>query len=208
MNKKIYYPIIYILSYFFIMIFLNYIFSGINKGISNLLTYILLTTIYILYDYKYLKKCTRNLDKVNYKKNVLVFIIIFTISELVTIFIPKLFNITSPNQESVINLFNDYPLSTFISAALLAPICEEAIFRKNFKNTFTNKWLFSWITGLVFSLFHILSISSLSELIYFPVYLSFGIYLGYIYYESDNILVSLKYHIINNVLSFIFIIFL
>jgi membrane protease YdiL (CAAX protease family) len=51
------------------------------------------------------------------------------------------------NEETVRNFLNEVPLYTVFSAAIYAPIVEEIICRKVFKDIINNKWLFVIISG-------------------------------------------------------------
>ncbi len=90
----------------------------------------------------------------------------------------------------------------FLNLGLVVPVCEETIFRLNFKNLFKNKVLFAICTGLLFGSMHLIgsiSANNLIELVYIIPYFIMGFVLSYIYYDSDNILNSILVHMLNNI---------
>lgn len=83
-----------------------------------------------------------------------------------------------------------------IVVAVLPAICEEFLFRGCFQS-FLQKWtgkvhLSVWIVAIVFSLFHL-------DLLGFFPRLILGAVLGYTFYYSRSLLVSIGVHFINNV---------
>lgn len=103
------------------------------------------------------------------------------------------------NEESVREIIKTIPEISFFSLCLFAPIAEELIFRKAFKDCFKNKYLFILLSGIVFGLLHVIgSFNSLYNLLYIVPYSSLGIAFAYIYYKTNNICSSIFVHCLHN----------
>lgn len=112
---------------------------------------------------------------------------------------------SSENQNIINSITNSAPFIMLISTSLLAPFVEEGIFRLGFKRVFKEKYTFIIISGLVFGLMHIFptDLPFYVALIQSIVYVAMGIYLAYIYDQSDNIWISIIIHALNNFISII-----
>lgn len=194
---------IYIIVFLILQVILKGFYARIVPNISSILSSITIICIYIAFKFNDVINDIKNINKTHFKKNLIIFIIMFSITETCSIIFPKIFNIMITNQNNIIDSMNNYPVIAFIESCLLAPIYEEVLFRKNFKKSFNNKWLFIIVTSILFGGIHCLTIKNALELIYAPLYILLGGTLGYIYYNDDNILSSIKYHMINNVIAFI-----
>lgn len=106
------------------------------------------------------------------------------------------------NRESV----SQNLLLSIIDMCILAPFYEETLSRLNFKNLFSNKWVFSIITGLAFGSLHLLVAESLVECLYLIPYSIMGFSLGYMFYDTDNIFTSMSFHFLNNLVSILLLI--
>jgi len=103
------------------------------------------------------------------------------------------------NEESVREMINAVPYLTIILTAIFAPIIEELVFRKAFRDMFQGKWLFILTSGIVFGSLHVLgNITSLYDLLYLIPYSSLGIAFAYMYYKTNNIYTSMSMHFIHN----------
>ena len=87
---------------------------------------------------------------------------------------------------------------TFIISFVIVPIspaiCEEAVFRGVVMHSFDNgknKWISIVVTGLIFGAFH-------GNIWRFVPTALLGIMLGYIVYETDNMIYGALFHAINN----------
>ena len=63
----------------------------------------------------------------------------------------------SVNQDTNIELFKNSPIMQAIIAIILAPIIEEIVFRRSFKDFTNNKILFAIVTGLIFGGIHVIT---------------------------------------------------
>lgn len=104
------------------------------------------------------------------------------------------------NEEIIREQFQISPIYIFISAVLFAPVLEELIFRQSFRNLFQNKWLFIIISGLVFGGMHVFTGDDLStiDLLYLIPYSAPGMAFAYMLYKTDNIFVSMGFHMLHN----------
>lgn len=108
------------------------------------------------------------------------------------------------NEESVRGLILDTPVIAFFFISICAPFMEEVIFRKTFKDSIKNKWLYVIVSGLVFGALHIIgNINSLYDLLYLIPYSSLGFAFALTYYKTNNIFSSISMHFLHNTLIFI-----
>ena len=83
---------------------------------------------------------------------------------------------------------------SFVIVSISPAICEEAVFRGVVMHSFDNgknKWIAIVVTGLIFGAFH-------GNIWRFVPTALLGIMLGYIVYETDNMLYGALFHAINN----------
>ena len=103
------------------------------------------------------------------------------------------------NEENVRGLLRNSPIITLLITSITAPIIEELVFRKTFRDAFSNKWVFVLSSGIIFGSLHVLLVlHSLGELLYLIPYCSLGIAFSYMYYKSDNIYTSIFVHMLHN----------
>lgn len=114
----------------------------------------------------------------------------------------------SENQNIIVSLTSSAPIMMLISAAFLAPIVEEGIFRLAFRKVINNKYLFMIISGLLFGFMHIFptELPMSVALTYSITYVTMGVYLAYVYVKTDNIWFSIIIHLLNNLISMLAII--
>lgn len=105
------------------------------------------------------------------------------------------------NEKSVQEMIKCLPWLMLISAGIIAPINEEIVFRKAFKNTFLKKWLFVLMSGLVFGALHVItSYKTPIELLYIIPYSSLGISFALMYSKTDTIYTSISMHMLHNLI--------
>ena len=103
------------------------------------------------------------------------------------------------NEESVQEFIHSTKLLSIITIGIIAPIIEELVFRKAFRDAFKNNVVFILISGLIFGGLHVvLSMSSAWDLLYIIPYSSLGMAFAYIYYKTDNIYTSMFMHMFHN----------
>lgn len=103
------------------------------------------------------------------------------------------------NEEAIREMMGQYPIYTWITGVLLAPIIEELSFRLALKSIFKSKWIFIIASGLVFGSFHLFgSVSTIYDLLYILPYSLPGFIFAYILYDSDNIFIPIGLHMLHN----------
>lgn len=113
------------------------------------------------------------------------------------------------NEQGIREIISSIPVLSFFSICIFAPISEELIFRKAFKDCFNNKWTFILISGIVFGFLHVIgSFSSVYEFFYIIPYSSLGIAFAYVYYKTGNIFSSIFVHCMHNAILVLLNIFL
>lgn len=173
--------------------------------IAELLTSFI-TCLILYYRYKKdIKDCIKSLKTINLKKYILIYLIAFISVYFINNIIYEIIKILPSNEINTRNIIMMHPVISFISVCFIAPFSEEIIIRLNFKNLFKSKWKFTIIMGLFFASLHLLNIQNYLELFYLISYFILGSTLSYIYYDSNNILLSIFIHFCNNIIQFILI---
>ena len=109
------------------------------------------------------------------------------------------------NEQAVQSMISSLPWLMVINAGFIAPIIEEIIFRKAFKNIFKNKWLFIVSSGIIFGLMHVITSSyNILDFLYFVPYSSLGLAFAYMYHKTDTVFTSTFMHIIHNTILILF----
>ncbi len=103
------------------------------------------------------------------------------------------------NEESVQELIHSSKYLSLFTVGIMAPIIEELVFRKSFRDIFKNNAIFIFASGLIFGGLHVvLSLSSWWDFLYIIPYSSLGIAFAYMYVKTDNIYTSIFIHMIHN----------
>ena len=165
---------------------------------SDIVLLIILLLIYrkeLIKEFKIFKK--NFLDNIDIAtKYWLLGLFIMLISNLIISFILKVD--TANNEKLVRNMISNSPWIMLLTAGIIAPIIEELVFRKSFKNAFPNKYIFIISSGLIFGMLHVVSATTMLELLYIIPYSSLGIAFAIIYYKTDTIFSSIFVHILHN----------
>jgi len=163
---------------------------------------ILVIIIYLIYR-KYLKE-----KLIDYKKNFkdyfefgfkwwfIGLVMMLSTNVLIAMFSP----ISTPTNEILVQkMLREAPLITFISSSLIAPFLEEMLFRKSFSDILNNKFYSIFFSGIVFGLMHIVfSVTSFWDFLYVVPYGALGSAFAYILHKTDNIYISITFHLIHN----------
>lgn len=108
------------------------------------------------------------------------------------------------NEEAVRSMVDIAPLYMAFQLIVYAPLSEELIFRRSFRDIFKNKWTFAIISGVVFGGLHaITSITDMVSLLYLIPYCSLGIVFGLLYYKTNNIFSTIVIHAIHNSMALV-----
>lgn len=166
---------------------------------SNFLVFLLLIIIYrktLVRDIKEFKNNFTNLMEPGIKYWLTGLFIMMVSNIIISIILSgQLAN----NEQNVRNMLQTTPFITFFMTSILAPVTEELVFRKSFRDVIHNKWIYVLTSGIVFGGLHvILSLNSSIELVYLIPYCSLGIAFSYMYYETKNIMVPITIHMFHN----------
>ncbi len=141
--------------------------------------------------------------------NVLIFTIIFTsLLYLSNYLIAKYVGDLATNEIMSRNQLKTSPLLMSISMGFLGPIVEEIIYRLPYKNVNKHKLLNFFIYTFIFALAHIAITNGIQELLYLIPYTFLSLSIGYGFYKTDNIYVSIIVHILNNLANIVIILFI
>ena len=193
-----------IFIYFFFSICQTFPFIILHINYSELPSYIkiiyslavellMISLIFAIFD-KEIKAAWQDLKK-NHLEYFNKYLKVYIISVIVMVTANMLINVLgggmSTNETTIRNEFNFYPIYTFISAVILAPLLEETVIQNDF--------LFITISSLVFGGLHLIG-TPINEL--FPLYLlsycSCGIAFAYMLKKTNNIFVSIGFHFMHN----------
>lgn len=113
-----------------------------------------------------------------------------------------LFKTGSSNNEQIVQSYiSSLPWLMLIDAGIIAPIIEEIVFRKSFKDTFKKSSTFIIASGLVFGLMHIVgSYESPIDLLYLVPYGALGCAFAKAYDKTDTLFTSISLHMIHNLI--------
>ena len=112
------------------------------------------------------------------------------------------------NEKLVQEAISKFPILMIVTAGLIAPIIEELIFRKGFKNAFPNKYLFIILSSITFGFMHVMDSNSLLSFLYIIPYSSLGISFAFAYNETDTVFTPITLHMTHNLILIILAIFL
>ena len=103
------------------------------------------------------------------------------------------------NEETVQGMISSLPWLMLINAGILAPLNEEIIFRKAFKNVFNNKWLFVIVSGFIFGLMHVIgNVNTWIDVLYIIPYGALGGAFAYGYHKTDTVFTPMAFHMLHN----------
>lgn len=105
---------------------------------------------------------------------------------------------SSTNQQYIVSLLDKYPIYTFITTILIAPVLEELAFRLTFRKIFKTDILFIFLSGLIFGTLHFSVATSIQELLYIIPYSIPGWIFAYTLKKSNNIFVPISLHMFHN----------
>lgn len=110
---------------------------------------------------------------------------------------------SGPENEAILQeAMKSYPLYIFFSSVIYAPFVEELVFRKSVRKIFDNKLVYIIVSGLAFGFAHtIAGLSNPYEIFYIIPYGLMGCVFAYIYAKTDNILISMNFHLIHNFIA-------
>lgn len=171
---------------------------------SNTIILIILIIIFrkqLIHEWKIFKeKFLENID--TGIKYWIIGLLIMMVSNTILTFILNMGQAT--NEQKVQQLISYLPWIMVINAGIIAPCVEEIIFRKCYKNAFSNKWLFIGLSSLVFGSLHVItSMTSLMDLLFIIPYGSLGAAFAIMYQKTDTIYTSMLMHMLHNTILII-----
>lgn len=183
--------------------------NNFNYFIFNTLSYLILLIYYFIIYKDTLINYFKKLNKKDIFYTLIIWIIGFLLMILANYIINYIIipNGISSNEEGNRQLLFSHKITYSFLFCILIPILEEISFRLEFKHNIKNKYVFLFISSLTFALIHILSTTSLIELLYIVPYLILGLTFSTVYMKTDNILCSMLAHILHNTLSILIILF-
>lgn len=102
------------------------------------------------------------------------------------------------NEQQVQKMIQAAPLFMILNAGLIAPINEEILFRKNFRNVFKNNIVFILVSGIFFGYLHVSGATSLLQWAYIIPYSSLGIGFAIMYSKTNSVFTSICMHMMHN----------
>lgn len=180
----------------------NFWISNLIAILVELIVLIVLFLIYhkrIIADFKEYKNNIKNIMSTSLK-NWIIGLILMLVSNVIISFITG--NIAN-NEEMNRSLLVSTPLYAITAMILIAPLTEEIIFRLSPKKAFTKKIPYLIYSAIFFGSMHLLSSTSLIELLYVIPYGALGFFFAKSYYETNNIFSSISIHMIHNTVAVI-----
>lgn len=134
------------------------------------------------------------------------FILCYFLTSIVNGLIYYFVDIESSTQAANEAFILNNKILSILTVGIMGPFMEEIIFRLNFKKSINNKLIFILVTGILFGGAHLIGVTNLVEYLYIIPYSIMGIFLSYIYIDSDNIYTSLFFHSLNNLIILVLLI--
>lgn len=107
------------------------------------------------------------------------------------------------NENAVQSLITAAPLYMAIDVCILAPFNEEMIFRKALRDLSVNKYIFIFLSFLIFGGAHVFgSATTLVDYLYIIPYGALGGMFAYAYTKTDSIFTTITFHMLHNTVLF------
>lgn len=107
------------------------------------------------------------------------------------------------NEDTVRKAIDLVPFLMIIEVAIYAPIAEELLFRRSFREVIDNKWIYILVSGFIFGALHVVGANNPLEYLYLIPYCSLGFTFSYIYAKSGNIYSTISIHALHNTVTVI-----
>lgn len=158
-------------------------------NIGNIVVYIGVTAALVFLNYKDILDSFKKFNRYTILKIIIGVMFIYSVSFIISL----LFNDVSNNQENINKMYEKKSLLV-IHACLLAPLTEEIVFRKSFKDLIKNPYIFLLVSSLTFGLFHCLS-GDFENIIRYAIP---GLVFSLIYLREENIGLNYIIHFLYN----------
>ena len=174
--------------------------NNLKIAIMFLINLSLMIMLFIFYsksikeNLKDLKLNFKSYIKDNFKYYVIGLLIMIISNIIISFFVEG----NSTNETLIREYINIMPIYMIFSSCIYAPFTEEMVFRKSLRNCFNNKVLYILLSGLIFGSMHLLSASSIVELVFLIPYSALGCAFAYMYSKTDNIFVPMSFHMMHN----------
>ncbi|HPE14581.1 MAG TPA: type II CAAX endopeptidase family protein [Bacilli bacterium] len=217
-TKNYLYNFLIIASYFFYsflgiipVFFLNYdVYNLTNKEslVIDMFASILYLLIILFIYRKTLKK-----DFVNFNKNKKEYIEFGFKFWLYGIFVMVISNLLisniipsgSANEQLVQQAIDLNPIYMIFTTVIFAPLVEELLFRKAFKDLFPTNVIYIIMSALAFGFLHVITnIESITEMLFIIPYGALGASFAYMYVKKKNIIIPIFFHMIHNAILITF----
>ena len=181
-----------------------------NVAIAYLISYTLMIVLLIKLYQKDLKNDFKNLTK-DFKKNkkelILVPLILIIIVYLLNALFFKICGIEAGNQLLAESELKESIFLMCLHTIIIAPIAEELIFKLPFKDNKKKPLYNALAITILFTLIHIFPESNPLAYLYLIAYFVLGVTFTYPFYKTNNVLLSIIVHIINNLINVMIILF-
>ena len=203
-----------IVLYIFLVIGLELLFkndllstNNILSNISNITIELIILTIFILIFHKYLIPDFddfKNNGK-KYIKKVYHYWLIGLVIMIISNIIISISIGISTNQELNETLLSKLPISSIITIIVFAPIIEECMTRVILKDTFKYPIFYYLLSGIIFGSLHLLSASSIQEIVYVIPYGTLGFAFAMMYKKTNNVWTNIFFHSLHNLIAVLII---
>ena len=191
---------------------LNNLSNSMSVILSTFSSLILVFILFFIYRKDLIKEF--KLFKDNLMKNIdigfkawITGVIIMVIANLIIITLFK--SGMANNEQAVQQMISSLPWLMLINAGLLAPFNEEIVFRKTLKDVFKNKWVYVFLSFLLFGGAHVFgTANNLVDYLYIIPYGALGGAFAYAYYKTDSIFTPMFLHVFHNTVLCLVSIFL
>ena len=197
--------LVYILQQLFVYIFISLLGENlIAYAIGNLF----LCTLLIILERKHLLNQLKTFKEDTKGKNkqiIIVTIVLLILEFIANMIIIKIINKVPDNTQGVLDAFNlgdKYIIGFIFNTLIIFPVLETLMFFYPYHNIKNRKLAFIVYT-IVFAILHMITASSLGDLLYIIPYTLLSFAITYGYYKSNNICYPIIVHILNNVIALI-----
>lgn len=193
------------LTSFLYLILVSFVFAvtyefSFSTPISYLIAYIFFIIYIVKKNKDTLYKNLTDLKKIELNEiiKIITISLLFTLLMIISnkLIINYLGRMASNELENQI-LFNKAKLQMGLNIIIFGPIVEEMIFRFQYQNVKGNKLITFIFYTIIFAIAHV-NLTNPSDYLFIVPYLFLSLSIGYSYYKTDNIFMSIIAHILNN----------
>lgn len=178
----------------------NFWISNLTAILAELIILLIFFLIFhkrIINDFKDYKKNFKSIMNVSIKNWLLGLVIMIVTNVVISTIIGDM----ASNEELNRNLLLSTPLYAITAMVLIAPFTEEILFRLAPRKIFKRKIPYLIFCAIIFGGLHLLSSTSLIEILYIIPYGALGFFFAKNFYETNNIFSSISTHMIHNTIA-------